>query len=422
MKRMRPPVRLDTTASRVAHALSCAARPKPESDRRGLEKLIAKRWLTFEDSQVVGVSVRSLFDAYLDALWRLDIANHTGRTKVIVSEITHPEMVDILEFHGFDVAFVPVNKRTLSPDLEDLSDMMGPEVFAVLIADLFGGRARHNALHEVAERHGALYWQDCAQGLRHVGEWGFVEADAVFWSFGPLKSVTCFGGGLARIPDHSVSDMMHSIINGYQTQPTKSFAKKAALIGSLLPLMHPAVYGAVEPHIRSLKPRLMEALKASPGREKLHQKPCMALLEHMAEVFSGSHAGDISLRREAGEKLMARLGDFDWAVMGAEQDDPTYWMVGLEDFFPSWLDQIRAAGWDVMDGVSSVKRMDDAGDMHFIPMFPDATDEELEALAWAIRTADRREKAERQAWGDVIGGMMQVTLAAASYYEAMKDG
>ena len=70
----------------------------------------------------------------------------------------------------------------------------------MLIAHLFGTRLPLQRFAEKAQDHGLLLWEDCAQAFdgRYAGH---PEADAVMFSFGPIKTATSLGGALLRLRD-----------------------------------------------------------------------------------------------------------------------------------------------------------------------------------------------------------------------------
>src|ERR1700694_1744980 len=79
-------------------------------------------------------SVRSGFHLMLEAL-----ALPAGG-EVLVSAVTHPDMIRILEAHGLVAVPVDLDTATLAPRLEPAEQLVTPRTKAVLVAHLFGGR------------------------------------------------------------------------------------------------------------------------------------------------------------------------------------------------------------------------------------------------------------------------------------------
>src|SRR5450759_432681 len=104
-------------------------------------------------------SVRSGFHLLLDSL-----ALPAG-TEVLVSAVTHPDMVRILEAHGLVAVPVDLDIATLAPRLDLAERLVTPRTSAMLVAHLFGGRVDMNPLADFAKGHRLLLWEDCAQAF-----------------------------------------------------------------------------------------------------------------------------------------------------------------------------------------------------------------------------------------------------------------
>ena len=83
---------------------------------------------------LVAHSVRSGWHLLLTAL-----AWNPG-SEVLVTAITHPDMVRIIEAHGLQAVPVDVDPETLAPALDDLARAVTGRTKAVMVVDLFGGR------------------------------------------------------------------------------------------------------------------------------------------------------------------------------------------------------------------------------------------------------------------------------------------
>src|SRR5438552_3718953 len=104
-------------------------------------------------------SVRSGFHLMLDAL------GLRAGDEVLVSAVTHPDMVRILEAHGLVVVPVDLEVSTLAPNLELAQRLVTSKTRAMLIAHLFGGRFAMETSVAFAKRHGLFLWEDCAQAF-----------------------------------------------------------------------------------------------------------------------------------------------------------------------------------------------------------------------------------------------------------------
>jgi dTDP-4-amino-4,6-dideoxygalactose transaminase len=112
------------------------------------------------DDALVCFSVRSGFDLLLGVL------AETSESEVLVSSVTHPDMVRIIEGHGLRAVPVDLDTATLEPRVELLKEALSPRTRAIVVAHLFGGRFDLGPVAAFARRHGLLVVEDCAQAFR----------------------------------------------------------------------------------------------------------------------------------------------------------------------------------------------------------------------------------------------------------------
>ena len=137
--RIYPRHRLDLGAADVAAALRSSLTAR---DADALETA-ALRVAGMEDRGLVCLSVRSAWDLLLHVLaW-------PAGSEVIVSAITHPDMITILRVHGLVPVPVDVDLGTLAPSVTDLELVRTERTGAVLVVHLFGGRLDLGADHRV---------------------------------------------------------------------------------------------------------------------------------------------------------------------------------------------------------------------------------------------------------------------------------
>jgi len=96
------------------------------------------------------LSARSGFDSYLSAL-----ALPAG-SEVLVSGLTIPHMVQLLELHGLRVVPFALDPAALRPAPGELERRATPRTRAVLFAHLFGQRADLGPLVALVRREGWL--------------------------------------------------------------------------------------------------------------------------------------------------------------------------------------------------------------------------------------------------------------------------
>lgn len=174
-----------------------------------LQKQIEQRWSS-DGNNLACLSICSGFDLFLQAI------DLPGGSEVIVSAITIPPMVQILEHHGLIPVPVDVDIDTLSVDPTELELLIGPRTRAILVAHLFGSRMDLKPIAAIAQRHGLLLMEDCAQAYAGSEYLGHPISDVVMFSFGPIKTQTALGGAVLHFRDPTLLSRMgqlHAIPN-----------------------------------------------------------------------------------------------------------------------------------------------------------------------------------------------------------------
>ncbi|MEX2558766.1 MAG: DegT/DnrJ/EryC1/StrS family aminotransferase, partial [Pirellulales bacterium] len=183
--------RLDIGWFDLGYATLCCCLPGRRAER---QRCIESLWSGSGDT-LACLSVRSGFDLLLEAL-----ALPPG-SEVLVSALTIKDMVRIIDEHGLLAVPVDLEPGAMAPDLDSLRQAITPATRAILVAHLFGGRIDLEPIVRLAEEHGLLVIEDCAQayvGPHFVGHPGVA---ASMFSFGPIKTATALGGGLIRVAD-----------------------------------------------------------------------------------------------------------------------------------------------------------------------------------------------------------------------------
>src|SRR5918995_705417 len=97
---------------------------------------------------LVCFSVRSGWDLWLAA------QGLRAGDEVLVSAVTHPDMVRIIRGHGLRAVPVDIDPRTLAPLPLALEAALTPRTRVVLVAHLFGGRMDLDVVARFAREHG----------------------------------------------------------------------------------------------------------------------------------------------------------------------------------------------------------------------------------------------------------------------------
>ena len=164
-RRLNPRHRLDLRTRDLLYALLACAFARSRETRADS---LAARW---SPEAVACRSLRSAFDLLLTA-----VALPRG-SEVLLSAVTHPDMVRIARTHGLRVLPIDLDLVTLAPRLEVLERAVTPSSRMLVVAHLFGTRVELGPIAGFARRHRLLLVEDCAQAFVDSTETGDPEAE-----------------------------------------------------------------------------------------------------------------------------------------------------------------------------------------------------------------------------------------------------
>jgi dTDP-4-amino-4,6-dideoxygalactose transaminase len=346
---MVPRHKIDISAADLLFALlAClTARSRDRDERPALDAL----GIADEDG-LACLSLRSGFDLLLEAL-----ALPAG-SEVVVSAVTHLDMARVLERHELVAVPVDLDTATLEPRLDLLERAITGRTRAILVAHLFGSTVRLGPIAAVAQRHGLLLVEDCAQSLGASPSGGDRLADVSMFSFGPIKTATALGGAVLRVADPGLLGQMRALQVARPAQRRSSYAARVARFAGLAVLARPAVYGAVA-RLVDLDRLVAGSVRGFPGADddlfqRLRARPSAALLATMARRLRGLDLERIEARARAGEELAFLLTP-RLARPGARADRRTHWVfpVLVPDPKP-FVAALRSAGFDAARGTTSI--------------------------------------------------------------------
>jgi perosamine synthetase len=175
--------RLDISVEDISFGvLSCGWQLRREK----LEAEVMRR-CALEEEGLVCLSVRSGWDLWLGA------QGLRAGDEVLVSAITHPDMIRIIHEHGLRAVPVDIDPETLAPRPWMLEAALTPRTRVVRVAHLFGGRMDLGGIAKFARKCGLLLVEDCAQAFQGPERMGDPVADVSMYSFGTLKTSTALG-------------------------------------------------------------------------------------------------------------------------------------------------------------------------------------------------------------------------------------
>jgi dTDP-4-amino-4,6-dideoxygalactose transaminase len=380
----------------AAGLLGCVWSDRPERVQRRVEA----RWSA--EQTVACLSVRSGLDLLLQAL-----ALPRG-SELIVSAITIPDMITIIERHGLTPVPVDLDPATLGVDPARLAQAIGPRTRAILVAHLFGSRMPLAPAVRLARQHGLLLIEDCAQAYDGAYR-GDPDSDACLFSFGPIKTATALGGALVHCQDAALAARLRQLQARYPRQPRWLFVRRIARFAALKLLAHPqrfAVFVALCRLRRRNHDQLInEAVRGFAGQNllaRIRLQPSAALLQLLERRLRQFDPARIEARAAFARRVLAQIPAV--ARPGAAAERHTHWVLPIESDDPETLTRVLwAHGFDATRKASSLtvvpppdQRTPDPlnarrllARLVYLPMYPQLGARDLLRLGQIVRDVER---------------------------------
>jgi perosamine synthetase len=381
-------------------------------DRRKLTENIARACAS-RNAQLVCLSVRSGFDLLLQAL-----ALPAG-SEILVSAVTHPDMVNIIERHDLRAVPVDLDLATLAPRAELFEHAVSPRTRAILVAHLFGGRVDLGPIADFARKHHLLLFEDCAQAFHGPHDAGDPLADVSMFSFGPLKTATALGGAVLYARNRGILPKLRNRQSSWPVQRRRAYLGKILKFLFLVQATQPTVYGLlfrtckllgkdfdalVHTVARTFPPtRQPETQGSRSDQGTLFQHirrrpsaPLLAMLAYRVRTFDSSR---LARRARAGEAISRRLPP-SVAHPGRLANSHTHWLLPVTSYDPDALIPVlRREGFDAARATSNIAAIG-APPSHpdctptaaarmmshivFLPAYPELTGEAMGRLIRAV--------------------------------------
>jgi hypothetical protein len=340
--------RLDIRLRDFAYALSAGAWA---SNARRLSSRLESGWSPAGQGLACR-SVRSGFHLLLETL-----ALPEGG-EVLVSAVTHPDMVRVLEAHGLVTVPVDLDFATLAPKLDVAERLVTPRTQAVLVAHLFGGRLDMAPIAVFAKRHHLLVWEDCAQAFASPADTGDPGADVSMFSFGALKTCTALGGALLKIKDRELLDRMRRMQGGWRRQSRREYGtnvvKFFAFFVATRPLPYRLLAWALGREFDRRVNSSVRAFRPGPLLPQLEVQPSAPLLTTLGFRLRKFDGARLRRRAAAGEWLRASLPG-DVRNPGYQSATRTHWLFPVVSSQADRLiSECRRVGIDAARAASSV--------------------------------------------------------------------
>ena len=386
------------------------------SRRRRLAAKVARVFPPGENT-LVCLSVRSGFDLLLGAL-----AEPPGG-EVLVSAVTHPDMVRIIEEHGLRAMPVDLDGATLGPRVELLEAALSPRTRAVLVAHLFGGRFDLGPVAAFARRHGLLLVEDCAQAFRGTQDAGDTAANVSMFSFGAIKTASAVGGAVLHVRDAGLLRKMRLAQDRWPVQRRLHYAARLLKALCLVLFGRPLAYGLLvrlcDLRGRDLDELLNGAVRTFPASggargglfKEIRRQPSAPLLALLVRRLRAFDASRLARRAAVGERVVRRLPS-TVRHPGGLAGSRTHWLFPVEASDAEGLvAALRERGFDASRVTSSIASVPAPPDLlwcepehanrmmaHlvFLPVYPELPKEAIDRLVRAVEeiTADGRDLEE----------------------------
>jgi len=316
--------------------------------RPSLQQIVGDGWIPPEEA-IVTLSVRSGLDLLLSAL------DLPPGSEVIVSGVTIPDMIRIIEHHQLVPVPIDVDAEELQPSLAHLERSIGSRTRAVLVAHLFGTHVEMSPIIELAREHDLVVIEDCAQAFIGRGYAGHRESHCSLFSFGPIKTATALGGAVVRVREPALRTRMGELQRRNPIQSRWSYFQRLVKYSAFRLLCKLFFYGLTVRLLGMLGKDYDQALgnaAHSFGTNNFFEQirrqpsaPLMHMLRRRIATFGQRGAEQLLRRAQRGDQLAAALRP--GMVAGANNPTHTYWVAPLRVANSAdVIESLRAAGFD----------------------------------------------------------------------------
>ncbi len=302
------------------------------------------------------LSVRSGFDLLLGC------QDWPEGSELVMTAITIPDMVRIVEHHGFAAIPVDVAVDSLESDIEAIERAIGPKTRAIVVAHLFGTRHEIGPIAKLARAHGLLLIEDCAQAFDGLDYRGDERADVSMFSFGTIKTATALGGALLTVRRPALLEAMAKRQADYPLQPRRKYLAKLIRCVAMMALSPAFAYGLLVASLGALGQdydavvrNLVRGFSGPSFIDAIRHRPCLALLS-MLERRLRSPLTERRLRaRAAASRELAEALGTSLQYFGERAQPHTFWLFAVVVENPEPLIQrLREAGFDATSGGSTL--------------------------------------------------------------------
>jgi perosamine synthetase len=356
------------------------------------------------EKALVCLSVRSSFDLLLQCL------KLPEGSEVMMSAVTIPDMVRIVEHHGLVPVPVDLDFETLSPTIQSLVQARTARTRLIVIAPLFGASIPMEPVIKFAREHDIIIVEDCAQSFRGWNNIPSTGADISLYSFGPIKTSTALGGAVAMVQNERLLSQMRRVQEAYPIQSRFEYALRIMKY-SLLKLasarpIYSIVFSLIKMLGRDPDTTINQLAKNfSPGDliKRIRARPAKALVALLARRQRKYPNSRIDKRIDLGQRITSRLrqGLYGHTILipGTSASHHSHWVFPVKTAMSDGaLLRLQMHGFDVTrkhnlavvgsarDSVSSdIPNMRDLfSRIAFLPLYPELSLADIDTLAELI--------------------------------------
>ena len=323
MIRVFPRKKLDYSFANIFTALTMTIVPR--LDRSKIITEIENLWPM--ENVIAGLSVRTIFDSLLST------KKFEKGSEVIMTGITIPDMVKIVESHDLKIVPIDLNMETLQVKKEALNKAISKKTVMIVVAHLFGSRMEMGPIYEALDkRSDILIIEDCAQAYNGIN--GYTKqskTDISMFSFGSIKSITALGGAIGFTMDN---ELKKEIINKTCKHPkikNAEFRKKVLKYIGLKILSNPFIYGFFILICRILKidydKTIISTVRMVQDNsliEAIRKEPATSQLRYLLYRLTSMKENHIFQRKEVGDYVKNLLKNCD--IHGSSNPTHSYWL------------------------------------------------------------------------------------------------
>ena len=297
----------------------------PRLDKNRIINAIENLWP--KENVIVALSVRTIFDSILAN------KNFEKGSEVIMTGITIPDMVKIVESYGLKIVPIDLDMEKLQIKEEALKEAISNKTVMIVVAHLFGSRMEMDPVYDsLKQRPDVLIVEDCAQAFDGVnGYTKHSKTHISMFSFGSIKSITALGGAIGFTKDKELKKEIKNLIFKHPRIKNSEFRRKVIKYIALKVLSNSFIYGLFIWICRLIKIDYDKAIISTVRMVKddsllkvIRKFPAESQLRYLFYRIVSMQKNHIIKRKAAGDYVKNILEKCD--VHGAKNPTHSYWL------------------------------------------------------------------------------------------------